>query len=148
MPKRKPPELKYTLICDDIRNEIGNKRSLIGVYSGSIIVPRLPYAFPKLCFHLAFRGLRSGDIIKARLLDSHKTEVLKLSENKVDLPETTQDLKCIIEMGIIGLLIKKGGTHSLEFVLGDAKQPFGKFDFEIEKLSREKGLLLKAIENH
>lgn len=35
--------------CDDIRNEIGNKISLIGLYGPDLIVPSLPALLPKLC---------------------------------------------------------------------------------------------------
>jgi hypothetical protein len=38
-----------TIFCDDIRLEVGNKISLIGVYSGALIVPEFPVVLPKLC---------------------------------------------------------------------------------------------------
>lgn len=131
MPKRRIPELTYGFACDDIRPEIGNKRSFVGVYTGNIIVPALPHTFPKLCFHLVFRGLKSGDSINCRLLDSRGTEILKLAQANIQLPEKSEEVRCILEMGITGLQIKNDGMHRLEFLLGDAKEPFDKFDFEI-----------------
>jgi uncharacterized protein DUF6941 len=38
-----------TTFCDDIRLEIGNKISLIGVYQGVLYVPSFPFVLPKLC---------------------------------------------------------------------------------------------------
>jgi Family of unknown function (DUF6941) len=38
-----------TIFCDDIRHEIGNKMSYIGVYSGTLIVQSFPVTLPKLC---------------------------------------------------------------------------------------------------
>jgi hypothetical protein len=38
-----------TQFCDDIRQEVGNKLSLIGCYPGTIQVERLPAMLPKLC---------------------------------------------------------------------------------------------------
>lgn len=38
-----------TIFCDDIRHEMGNKLSFIGVYSGQLLVPSLPTILPKLC---------------------------------------------------------------------------------------------------
>lgn len=35
--------------CDDIRHEMGNKLSLIGVYGADLVVPELPTAIAKLC---------------------------------------------------------------------------------------------------
>ena len=34
--------------CDDIRQEIGNKPSLMGVYTGGLAVPALPATLPRL----------------------------------------------------------------------------------------------------
>lgn len=35
--------------CDDIRQEVGNKLSLMGCYPGAIQVERTPVTLPKLC---------------------------------------------------------------------------------------------------
>lgn len=35
--------------CDDIREEIGNKVSYMGIYSGELFVPSTPIVLPKLC---------------------------------------------------------------------------------------------------
>lgn len=35
--------------CDDVRAELGNKLSVMGIYSGELIVPATPFVLPKLC---------------------------------------------------------------------------------------------------
>lgn len=42
------------IFCDDIRYELGNKFSLIGIYSGEMFVdaPGLPFMLPKLATHI------------------------------------------------------------------------------------------------
>jgi hypothetical protein len=30
------------ILCDDIREEIGNKKSLMGIFGGDVLVPRFP----------------------------------------------------------------------------------------------------------
>lgn len=42
----------HALWCDDIRQEIGNKPSFMGVYTGALVVPQLPVTLPKLCVWL------------------------------------------------------------------------------------------------
>lgn len=37
-----------TIFCDDIRQEVGGKISLIGVYNGVMYVPQFPVTLPKL----------------------------------------------------------------------------------------------------
>lgn len=43
----------HAVYCDDIRYEIGNKTSLIGLYSGQLGVPEFPCALSKLCVVLS-----------------------------------------------------------------------------------------------
>lgn len=38
-----------TVFCDDIRQEVNGKLSLIGVYGGNMLVPAFPVIIPKLC---------------------------------------------------------------------------------------------------
>jgi hypothetical protein len=37
------------IYCDDVRQEVGNKQSFIGVYAADLIVDRLPAILPKFC---------------------------------------------------------------------------------------------------
>lgn len=39
----------HAIYCDDIRQEVGNKTSLIGIYKGKMFVPSFPIVIPKLC---------------------------------------------------------------------------------------------------
>ena len=39
----------HTIWCDDIRQEVGNKPSFMGTYTGAMLLPALPYVLPKLC---------------------------------------------------------------------------------------------------
>jgi len=42
---------KYTvLLCDDVRNEVGNKLSFMGIYGPELWVGKLPAMMPHLCF--------------------------------------------------------------------------------------------------
>lgn len=49
---------KYTLICDDIRQENNGKLILIGVYPGTITVPHVPFQLPSLAFFQVFESDR------------------------------------------------------------------------------------------
>ena len=37
------------IYCDDVRQEVGNKQSLMGVYPGDLYLEALPAVLPKLC---------------------------------------------------------------------------------------------------
>ena len=38
--------------CDDVRQEVGNKYSLMGCYGDELVVEALPVALPKVCAHV------------------------------------------------------------------------------------------------
>lgn len=43
----------YAYFCDDIRLEIGDKTSMMGVYQEALYIPRAPIVLPKLCAMVA-----------------------------------------------------------------------------------------------
>ena len=53
--RTKKLELEYTLFCDDVRLEVGNKLSLMGVFQ-NITVPQLPFALIKFAIVNQWRG--------------------------------------------------------------------------------------------
>lgn len=43
----------YTIFCDDIRNEAGDKLTFVGCYNAVMFVaPKFPMVLPKFCVHL------------------------------------------------------------------------------------------------
>ena len=38
----------YVIWCDDVRQELGNKPSFMGVYTGGLVLPGLPAVLPRL----------------------------------------------------------------------------------------------------
>ena len=50
----KAPKHDFTILCDDIRQEMGGKTSLMGLYDHHIVVPQIPFVLPKVCFYTRF----------------------------------------------------------------------------------------------
>lgn len=64
------------LYCDDIRQEVGNKQTLVGIYSGNELIFDRPFpvALAKLCVQAMFvfpAGKGPEDLKFRILLDSH-----------------------------------------------------------------------------
>ena len=70
--------LEYTLMCDDVRIEMGNKISMMGIFQ-NIMVEQLPVSLIKFAVINHWRG--SGQ---------HQTEVRILSPQKDNLIVTSQ----------------------------------------------------------
>lgn len=47
-----PERFIVTTFCDDVRQEVGNKLSLIGCYSAELVVDSFPVTLAKLCAHV------------------------------------------------------------------------------------------------
>ena len=71
-------KLVYTLLCDDVRIEMGNKISLMGIFQ-NIMVERLPVSLIKFAVINHWRGQ-----------GNHHTEVRILSPDKTNLVVTSQ----------------------------------------------------------
>src|SRR5687767_14484729 len=70
--------LIYTLLCDDVRIEMGNKISLMGIFQ-NIMVEKLPVSLIKFAVINHWRG--EGN---------HSTEVRIMSPDKLNLVVTSQ----------------------------------------------------------
>ena len=71
-------KLIYTLLCDDVRIEMGNKISLMGIFQ-NIMVEKLPVSLIKFAVINHWRG--EGN---------HQTEVRILSPDKLNMVVTSQ----------------------------------------------------------
>lgn len=71
-------QLVYTLLCDDVRLEMGNKVSLMGVFQ-NIMVERLPISIIKFAVVNHWKGQ-----------GYHQTEVRIMSPSKENLVVTSQ----------------------------------------------------------
>src|SRR6478672_9951811 len=71
-------ELAYTLFCDDVRLEVGNKFSYMGVFQ-NIIVPQLPVWLPKLAVVNHWRG-GGAHLSEVRILLPDRQQALVVSQ--------------------------------------------------------------------
>jgi hypothetical protein len=92
-----------TLFCDDIRFELGNKQSYIGVYYGKMLVPQFPLQLPKLCIAIAvhtpvnkpfkkitFRVLKGDTTLGEILLDDSVLSTQVVPASSVDYADVAK----------------------------------------------------------
>lgn len=83
------PTLSYTLLCDDVRQELGGKFSLMGlfetIYSGSF-----PAIHPRFAIVNEWTGGKGEFLSRIRLLGPDKEQVLSESESRLVLYSETQ----------------------------------------------------------
>lgn len=80
-------KLLYTLLCDDVRIEMGNKISMMGIFQ-NIMVEKLPVSLIKFAVINHWRG--TGD---------HETEVRILSPDRANVVVTSQPTRIQLAEG-------------------------------------------------
>ncbi len=75
---RKHIELVYQILCEDVRLEIGNKLSLMGVFQ-DIFVPQLPVGVTKMAIVNHWRG-QGRFLTEVRILYPGKQQPMAISQ--------------------------------------------------------------------
>lgn len=109
-------QLLYTLLCDDVRIEMGNKISLMGVFQ-NIMVEKLPVSLIKFAVINHWTG--EGN---------HQTEVRILSPDKMNLVVTSQPTAIELAPGgftdnvsfFVNVVFPSAGTYWVQ-TLADAE---------------------------
>ncbi len=109
-------QLVYTLLCDDVRLEMGNKISLMGIFQ-NIMVENLPVSLIKFAVVNHWRG--EGD---------HQTEVRILAPNKGNVVVTSQPTQIQLAPGgftdnvsfFVNVVFPTAGTYWIQ-TLADAR---------------------------
>lgn len=105
-------KLMYTLLCDDVRIEMGNKISLMGIFQ-NIMVEKLPVSLIKFAVINHWQG--SGD---------HETEIRILSPDKANLVVTSQPTKIELAQGgftdnvsfFVNVVFPNAGTYWIQTI--------------------------------
>jgi hypothetical protein len=86
---RTKPKLSYTLLCDDVRHELGGKFSLMGLFE-SIYANHFPAIHPRFAIVNEWTGGKGEFKVRIRLLSTNKQDVLSESEAALSLFSETQ----------------------------------------------------------
>ena len=134
---RKKPRFEYLIICDDIRAEIKNKFTLVGIYTDSIILSKLPYSFPKLCFFAQYSNIRAGDRFSVELIDPAGKKLGK-PINGIIQPPPDKAIKKLRLLGIYSpLKIEQEGTYSLIITFEEDEKNKKEIGFNINLVTKK-----------
>ena len=111
-------QLVYTLLCDDVRVEMGNKISLMGIFQ-NIMVEKLPVSLIKFAVVNHWRG--EG---------VHQTEVRILAPDKSNLVVTSQPTELELAAGgftdnvsfFVNVVFQKAGTYWIQTLANSVLQ--------------------------
>ena len=83
------PRLSYTILCDDVRQEMGGKFSLMGLFE-SIYASVFPAVHPRFAIVNEWTGGKGEFTSKMRLLTPDRGQVISESESSITLFNETQ----------------------------------------------------------
>ncbi len=83
------PRLNYSIICDDVRQEMGGKFSLMGLFE-SIYAGTFPALHHRFAIVNEWSGGKGEFTVRIRLLAPDQEQVLSESETKLSLFNETQ----------------------------------------------------------
>jgi hypothetical protein len=87
--KKIKPRLNYTLLCDDVRQEMGGKFSLMGLFE-SVFSNTFPAMHHRFAIVNEWTGGKGEFLSRIRLLAPDQKQVLSESESKISLYNESQ----------------------------------------------------------
>ena len=106
------PKLLDLILCDEVRREDNGKLLVIGMYLGSILVPRVPFRMPRLSFFCKWKtngSLPAGDF---RLTNPSKEAVGGFGMKTEREPESVAPL-FYTTFTLENIQLTETGTYSL-----------------------------------
>ncbi len=108
------------IICDDVRDEIGGKRSFMGIYGDTIIVQEMPKLLPQLHVVFIVEEIK-GPFSKIKLEIKMPEATPAVMEFKVPVLEVGKNWQ--ISLGIVPFKIEKEGDCFFEVYFDEDKKP-------------------------
>lgn len=112
------PRLSYTILCDDVRQEMGGKFSLMGLFE-SIYANTFPAIHPRFAIVNEWIGGKGEFKVKIRILSPNKKEILSESEAILNLFSETQRHRDISVR--FNTTFATPGTYWLEMLLDNER---------------------------
>lgn len=128
-----------SFVCDDIRREVGNKRSLMGIYD-DVVVESVPTLMPKICLAVSFRKVKKVFIsvksirVTLKNPDGGKTEIPEFNppaNSKIGLNHN-------LDLFVIPFKIDQTGTYTWEIRFNNEEEPVFCHEFLVRTASDQK----------
>ena len=113
----KAPKHEFTLLCDDIRQEMGGKTSLMGLYDHHIVVPEVPFVLPKVCFFSKFSRMDGQFKFSFSVVSPNGERKDIIRDSDVQIPEGAKEGT----FNVIASPFEVGAEGVFEVIIGLAK---------------------------
>jgi len=128
-----------SIVCDDIRTEVGKKLSLIGIFDQAILVAAFPHFFPKLCLFQKWEGLKDAKEMKIELSGEGITPLTM--EMKMDPKHAKKTGRTNIVVSFVALEIPKSTILKFKTYFDEKPQPAHELEISVEESKDFKKLM-------
>lgn len=81
----------HTIFCDDVRQEVSGKQTLVGTYGTYMYVAEFPVMLPKVCCVITYREApESAGHVAIRVIQEIGDDETVVAEIEYDIPEGTR----------------------------------------------------------
>jgi hypothetical protein len=131
------PPVKYTLVCDDIREEKSNKMILVGVYSNRIIIDSLPGMISKLAMRICFDV--SAPCAEELFLAIQRPDGTRIGPLRVVVPPAQDEfMESSINVSIVPFPLDAPGMYEIVARTDVEERVIGKFLVESRQGRRDR----------
>jgi hypothetical protein len=118
---------KHSILCDDVRSEVGNKPSYMGVYTGAMVLPELPFQHPRLFIAKSFAGGEPSYTVGLKFVGPDGASILN---GTIPLHQAGDEFGVIVNLGSIRF--ERAGIYELLLTLIDSEGQESVFPHEFE----------------
>jgi hypothetical protein len=107
--------VRFVIICDDIRQEVSGKEILIGVYNDAILCPAFPIVIQKLIVRVSVSAPIGSifKVFKVALADSKDHKLFEIASDVKGVE--TDDPHLIFAVAAFGVVFPREGTYKILF---------------------------------
>ena len=130
-------EQVFTILSDDVRHEIGNKNSIMGIYLDRLVFQELPALLPKLTLTVFLIDLKVTKMPEAVV----KVFTPKMEPVTLEVPASMEEKtanRAIMSIGFSPFKAEAPGEARIEICFGGEKEPTIIHKFAIEKAQKTK----------
>jgi len=126
------PKYLFTVMCDDIRPEVNNKLSLMGIYSDQIYFSSTPpFHVRSLAFYNRFSKGKGTFTLKFRITDPDGEHLVETQQDKTIFPVAQDSEFSTVSVVLGGLELKKEGPYRFEICVDDDSNQIAIYNFKV-----------------
>lgn len=125
----------FSIVCDDVREEVGGKLSMIGLYQEEIIFAKIPAMLPKLAFVIFLEGIKRAipEVLVKVLTPGREPQEIKL-----DKPNKPKIKRAIMSFFLSPVRFEEPGELTIELYFGKEKKPTYTRSLMIREIKKNK----------